>query len=111
MQHKMRLAQIPFEAIRTGNKTIEMRLYDEKRSAINVGDEIEFENIDTRQIIKCAIVSLAHYKDFYDLYDNVDKAALGYAENETPNPADMFSYYSPEQIEKYGALAIEIKLL
>lgn len=69
------------------------------------------ENIDTRQIIKCAIVSLARYKDFYDLYDNVDKAAIGYAENETPNPADMFSYYSPEQIEKYGALAIEIKLL
>lgn len=57
MQHKMRLAQIPFEAIRTGNKTIEMRLYDEKRSAINVGDEIEFENIDTRQIIKSELLT------------------------------------------------------
>ena len=64
MIHKMNLAPAPFKYISLGKKTVEMRLYDEKRSKINVGDEIEFENIDTHQKIKCAVVNLTRYKDF-----------------------------------------------
>lgn len=32
----------PFERIKNGTKTIEFRLYDEKRKQIKVGDKIEF---------------------------------------------------------------------
>lgn len=35
--HEMRLHNEPFELIRNGSKTIEMRLYDEKRQLIKVG--------------------------------------------------------------------------
>ena len=111
MIHKMNLAPLPFQAISSRRKTIEMRLYDEKRSKINVGDEIEFENIDTHQKIKCAVLNLTRYKDFFELYSNFDKAAIGYSENETANAEDMYIYYSPEQIQKYGVLAIGIKLI
>ena len=111
MIHKMNLATSPFKSISLGKKTIEMRLYDEKRSKINVGDEIEFENIDTHQKIECEVVSLTRYKDFFELYSNYDKTAIGYDENETANAEDMYAYYSPEQIKKYGVLAIEIKLI
>lgn len=38
----MKLQQKPFDSIKTGQKTIEMRLNDEKRRLINIGDEIEF---------------------------------------------------------------------
>ena len=111
MIHKMNLAPAPFKSISLGKKTVEMRLYDEKRSKINVGDEIEFENIDTHQKIKCAVVNLTRYKDFFELYSNHNKTAIGYDENETANAEDMYTYYSPEQIQKYGVLAIEIKLI
>ena len=57
MTHKMNLASSAFKSISIGKKTIEMRLYDEKRAKINVGDEIEFENIDTRQIIKSELLT------------------------------------------------------
>ena len=111
MIHKMNLAPSPFSAISSGRKTIEMRIYDEKRSKIKVGDEIEFDNIDTHQTIKCKVINLTRYKDFFELYSNFDKTVLGYSENETANAEDMYTYYSPEQIEKYGVLAIEIKLI
>lgn len=111
MTHKMNLASSAFKSISIGKKTIEMRLYDEKRAKINVGDEIEFENIDTHQKIKCSVINLKRYKDFFELYSNFDKIAIGYEVNETANAEDMYAYYSYEQIKKYGVLAIEIKLI
>lgn len=38
--------QRPFEKIKSGSKTIEMRLFDEKRQRISVGDFIEFSSAD-----------------------------------------------------------------
>ena len=111
MIHKMTLAPAPFKYISLGKKTIEMRLYDEKRSKIKVGDEIEFENIDTHQKIKCEVINITRYKDFFELYSNYDKTSIGYDVNETANAEDMYAYYSSDQIEKYDVLAIEIKLI
>ena len=45
MIHKMRLKESPFERIKNGTKTIEFRLYDEKRSKIKIGDQIEFSKL------------------------------------------------------------------
>ena len=42
MLHCMKLNRDPFEKIKSGSKTIEMRLFDEKRQRISVGDFIEF---------------------------------------------------------------------
>lgn len=44
MKHYMKLHKEPFMHIKSGLKTIELRLCDEKRKAICVGDEIEFSN-------------------------------------------------------------------
>ena len=38
----MKLQKSPFERIKKGTKTVEFRLYDEKRRKINIGDQIEF---------------------------------------------------------------------
>lgn len=111
MIHEMTLAPAPFKSIGTGKKRIEMRLYDEKRAKINVGDEIEFKNTVTHEKIKCAVIKLTRYRDFFELYSNSDKEEIGYNANETANAEDMYTYYSPEQIKKYGVLAIEIKLI
>ncbi|HEY1074482.1 MAG TPA: ASCH domain-containing protein, partial [Patescibacteria group bacterium] len=42
MLHSMRLHPRPFDNIKSGKKTSELRLNDEKRSAIKIGDMIEF---------------------------------------------------------------------
>ena len=45
MLHKMKLNESPFERMKNGTKTIEFRLYDEKRKQIKVGDQIEFSKL------------------------------------------------------------------
>lgn len=49
MQHIMRLNPLPFKMIASGEKTIELRLNDEKRRLINVGDEITFINTEDNE--------------------------------------------------------------
>ena len=45
MTHYMNLASLPFEQIVSGAKTIQLRLYDEKRQAVSEGDTIIFTNL------------------------------------------------------------------
>ena len=42
MIHTMKLDAEPFEKIKNGSKTVELRLFDEKRQKIKPGDIIEF---------------------------------------------------------------------
>ena len=106
--HKMNLQDWPFEAINNGQKTIEMRLYDEKRQKIKIGDIIEFFN-NSNDIIKTQVIGIHRFKNFDELYQNFNKEKLGYKDNETANPNDMAIYYSLDDIKKYGVVGIEIK--
>lgn len=47
MEHSMKLYVEPFEAVRNNRKTIEIRLNDEKRQSIKIGDTIVFTNIES----------------------------------------------------------------
>lgn len=71
MKHCMKLNDNPFAAIEKGEKTIELRLYDEKRKKINVGDEIEFScaGVDYKLIadVKSCTVSMIS-KNFTALF-------------------------------------------
>lgn len=87
-----------------------MRLYDEKRQALQVGDLLRFTNADTGETLLTEIIALHVYPTFDELYKRFDKTTLGYMENETANPKDMLAYYSQENIEKYGVVGIELRL-
>ena len=97
--HKMNLWNDSFKAIKDGWKTIEMRLNDEKRSKIKIGDEIEFTNVKTNELLICKVTNLFKYKNFEELYNDHNKISIGYTENEIANPDDMLMYYSKEDIE------------
>lgn len=111
MIHKMKLRDKPFKSIKAGTKTIELRLYDEKRKLLNAGDVIEFTNIDTKEVIKVEILQLHRFNNFDDLYKHFNKVSMGYEVNEVANPSDMEEYYSKEEQQEYGVVGIEIKLL
>lgn len=109
--HHMNLNQEPFDAIERKAKTIEMRLFDEKRQLLKVGDLIVFTNNETKKEIIVEIINLRKFNSFDELYGKYRKKELGYKEDESANPKDMKQYYSDDMIIKYGVLAIEIKLL
>ncbi len=111
MLHEMKLQDDPFKKISGGTKTIEMRLYDEKRRKVKKGDLIEFTNINSNEKLRVRVINLYRYKDFDELYKNHDKVSIGYNEDEKASPCDMSMYYSDEDIKKYGVVGIKIKLL
>ena len=108
--HEMHLQEKPFNQIKNGTKTIEIRLNDEKRRQIKVGDTIRFTNLITSEELDTKVIKLHKFPTFEELYKNFDKVSLGYNENEEANPKDMEAYYPKEKQKKYGALGIEIKL-
>ena len=63
--HQLKLATEPFNAIISGNKTIESRLYDAKRQKIQIGDRIIFTNRDnSEQTVTAEVIGLLRYATF-----------------------------------------------
>ena len=92
--NNMNLNNRPFKSIKEGTKTIELRLNDEKRSLLKVGDEIEFTNRDTNEKLSVDIINLYKYPSFKELYKQFNKIEMGYAEDEPAESKDMEAYYS-----------------
>ena len=110
MIFNMKLQPQPFEAIKSGRKDIEMRLYDEKRKQIKKKDLIEFTSLESGEKILCKVVNLHIFSSFKQLYAHFDKKRLGYHENETAKPSDMEKYYPKSEQAQFGVIGIEIKL-
>ena len=109
--HQMKLKPSPFSAMKSGLKTVEMRLFDEKRQSIAVGDHIVFTQTQTGETLTVLVVGLRRYASFEALYQNEAHTTLGYTEGEVAHPSDMSQYYDPEETQRYGVLAIEIRRL
>lgn len=110
MIHYMNLNNRPFQLINNGSKSVEMRLYDEKRAKIKVGDQITFTNLVDGSSLEVIVTKLSRHNSFYELYNAYDSIALGYIDGEAVNPSDMLEYYSQANIDKYGVLAITVKV-
>ena len=108
--HSMKLDQAPFEKIKDGEKTIELRLFDEKRQRLRVGDEIVFLCRNTGEQIIKRIEKLHLFENFEELYKNMPLLKCGYtAENVAKASfSDMEAYYSKEDQKKYGVVGIEL---
>ena len=114
MFHLMRLQPEPFRQIATGRKTIELRLNDEKRRKLSVGDTIVFQCTVGKEPFLRAKVSALHYFDsFAQLYATLPPEKLGYGPEEIPSAtaADMEKYYSPEEQARWGVVGIALELL
>lgn len=111
MKHEMKLKVKPFKLIKSGNKTIELRLYDEKRQLIKAGDEILFTCIDDNSHVICKVLCLHMFPNFKTLYLQFPKEKMGYEENEPCSYKDMEVYYSKTEQQQFGVVGIEIELI
>lgn len=111
MLHHMKLAPSPFLAMASGKKTIELRLFDEKRQKLQVGDHICFTNTeDAFAVCMTRVTGLHRFDTFADLYRTLPLAACGYTQPETAAPQDMYAYYTPEAEQNFGVVGIEVTL-
>lgn len=109
--HTLQLAAAPFQAIRTGNKSVESRLYDEKRQKIDVGDALVFINrAAPEQKVQAEVIGLLRYATFEELFTYNTPAKFG-GQSTAWLLDQIQEFYSNEDQQKYGVLGIEFQLV
>ncbi len=109
--HQLTLATEPFNAITSGNKTIESRLYDEKRQKIQIGDQIIFTNRDnSSQTATVKVIGLLRYATFHDLFSHNDPRKFG-GESVEWLENQINEFYSLHDQKQNGIIGIEFELM
>ena len=109
--HKMNLQPKYYDFIKNGAKRIELRLYDEKRQKIKLGDTIEFSKSETEKF-SASVVGLIRYQSFEDLFQDFGVEILA---DKTMTKDELLSvlneFYTEEKQRKFGVIGIRIKLI
>lgn len=113
MLHKMNLYIAPFQSIKSGRKTVEVRLNDEKRRKVNVGDTIEFTKIpEGKEKLRVEVIGLQKFTTFREMYDTLPSEKFDTVSMSIDDMVkSTYEIYPPEQEMKWGTLAISIKLI
>lgn len=113
MEHTLKLQPKYFDYINQGTKRIELRLYDEKRKSINIGDTIIFQKEpELTMEMKVKVIGLLRYNSFEDLFNDFDISIMAdksMTKKELLNVLEEF--YTPEKQAQYGVLGIRIEKL
>lgn len=111
MEHILKLQPKYFDFIDYGTKRIELRLYDEKRQKINVGDTILFQKEpELEKTLRVKVVGLLRYNSFEELFNDFDismLADLSMTKKELLTVLEEF--YTPEKQKIYGVVGIRIE--
>ena len=100
-----------FDFIKDGTKRIELRLYDEKRRSIQLGDIIEFEKSDDEKF-KAEVVGLLRYNSFANLFEDFDISILADSSMTKQELLEVLGeFYSEEKQAEFGVIGIRIKLI
>ena len=108
---EMKLHYAPFEMIKSGEKTIELRMFDEKRRLLEIGEKIVFTDTATGEKLTKTVLKLHTFDSFDELYKALPLLQCGYTKENigTAHPRDMEAYYSADQQKKYGVIGIELE--
>lgn len=111
MEHILKLQPKYFDYINNGTKRIELRLYDEKRQKINIGDTIIFQKEPELEItMKVKVVGLLRYNKFKELFEDFDIGMMADKSMTKQELLDVLEeFYTPEKQEQYGVLGIRIE--
>ena len=109
----MKLQPEYYNFILNGTKRIEMRLYDEKRQSIKLGDTIKFlKEPELSESFNAKVIGLLRYNSFKDMFKDFDISILSdksMTKEELIKVLEQF--YTKEKQEQYGVLGIRIELI
>lgn len=113
MEHKMKLQPEYYNFILNGTKRIEIRLNDEKRQQIKIGDTIKFlKEPELNESFNVKVIGLLRYNTFDAMFKDFDISILSdktMTKEELINVLEQF--YSKEKQKQYGVLGIRIDLI
>ena len=108
----MRLQTEPFERIKSGIKTLELRINDPKRRHLRMGDTITFHKLpEENETITVTVTGLFPFPSFAALFDALPPQWLGYTDADRDwLETSVRDIYPAEEEAEYGVLGIRIKL-
>ena len=113
MIHEMKLQPEYYNYILHGTKRVEIRLNDEKKRNIKLGDKIKFlKEPDLNEYFNAKITELLYYIFFGEMIKNLDISVLT---NSSMTKEELVStleqFYPKEKQQKYGVLGIRVELI
>ena len=113
MEHEMKIQPEYYNFILNGTKRIEIRLYDEKRKQIKIGDFIKFlKEPALNESFNAKVIDLLRYNSFEEMFKDFDISILS---DESMTKDELISvleqFYTKEKQEKYGVLGIRVELI
>lgn len=113
MTHEMKLQPEYFDFILKGTKRIEIRLFDEKRQQIKIGETIKFlKEPELNESFNVKVVGLLRYNSFEDMFKDFDISILS---DKSMTKEELLSvlekFYTKEKQEQNGVLGIRIELI
>ncbi len=113
MEHIMKLQQKYYNFILNGTKRIEIRLLDEKRQKIKLGDTIKFlKEPDLNETVDVKVIGLLKYNSFKNMFKDFDISILSdKSMTKEELIIELEKFYPKEKQEQYGVLGIKIELI
>lgn len=106
----MNLQDRYFNYILNGTKRIELRLADEKRQLINLGDNIVFFN-SRGENFSATVIGLNKYRSFEELFRDFEIDILADRSMTKKEFLEILSeFYAQDKQQKYGVLGIRVEL-
>ncbi|MCG0896248.1 hypothetical protein IMAU10379_01708 [Lactiplantibacillus plantarum] len=105
----MQLIHPQWLLIKSGLKTIEIRLNDAKRQALQVGDIVNFIDLTTGQ----QLIDITRFASFESLLSEYTAVQVGSAPGTpvTQMVQEMLTLYSPVQVAQSGVVALQVRPL
>ncbi|OPZ79297.1 MAG: hypothetical protein BWY78_00133 [Alphaproteobacteria bacterium ADurb.Bin438] len=108
MKHILNLKKAYFNLIKLKQKTIELRVFDDKRKLIKIGDEIEFKCEDENLTVK--VINIIKANDFLKLCEMIDIKKTGFSSVNELNPV-MNEFYPLKTQQELSVLGIEFEII
>ena len=109
----MHLNESVYRLVKNGTKRIEVRLLDEKRKGVKLGDEITFiSRANDNDRIRARVIGLLFYNTFADLVSDYDvEILMGKSMTKEDLIAELNKCYPAEEQAELGVVGIRFELI
>lgn len=106
--HVMSVKEKYYNMLKSGKKVIELRLLDDKRKSINIGDTIKFYNVsDENDNFQAIVTNLHKAPNFDKLCNIIEPIKAGFAHKEDLLKV-LEEFYPVQKQNKIGVIGIEV---
>lgn len=109
--HHMHVQENYYNQLKSGLKTVELRVNDEKRQSIKVGDTVIFKPQGFAQdALKMEVKNCIYAPSFDELLKQINEDALG-SVSKIEQLVALNKFYEPEEVKVYGVLGMYLEAL